>query len=92
MTLKQSTVTSSTGRVILLERSDDGRTDLREAATIRRAKDLCAVEGYFRENGCSEVEYDEELDVFRFAEDGRFAFCREFADWTLLWERGYLGF
>jgi hypothetical protein len=42
--------------------------------------------------GCSEFEYDEELDIFRFAEDGRFAFCREFAEWTLLWKRGYLDF
>ncbi len=82
----------STGRVIFLERSDDRRIDLREAATILRAKDLCDVEGYFRKEGGSEFEYDEELDVFRFAEDGRFAFCREFADWTLLWERGYLDF
>ena len=23
----------------------------------------------------------EELDIFRFPEDGRFAFCCEFADW-----------
>jgi hypothetical protein len=81
-----------TGRVIFVERSADRRIDLREAATIPRAKELCAVEVHFREKGCSEFEYDEELDVFRFAEDGRFAFCREFADWTLLWERGYLGF
>jgi hypothetical protein len=50
---------------------------------------LYDVETYFTENGCSDFEYDEELDVFRFPEDGRFAFCREFADWALLWERGY---
>jgi hypothetical protein len=47
---------------------------------------------YFTENGCSDFEYDQELDVFRFPEDGRFAFCREFADWELLGERGYLVF
>ena len=53
---------------------------------------LYDVEMYFRENGCSDFAYDEELDVFRFPEDGRFAFCREFADWELLRERGYLEF
>jgi hypothetical protein len=53
---------------------------------------LYDVEMYFREAGFSDFEYDEELDVFRFPEDGRFAFCREFADWELLRERGYLVF
>jgi hypothetical protein len=53
---------------------------------------LCEVEMYFRENGCSDFEYDEELNVFRFPEDGRFAFCSEFADWDLLQRRGYLVF
>lgn len=75
-----------------MKRPGDRPIDLHAAATILQAKDLCEVEGYFREKGCSEFEYDEKLDVFRFAEDGRFAFCREFADWTLLWERGYLDF
>jgi hypothetical protein len=41
--------------------------------------------------GGSEFVYDKELDVFRF-EDGRFAFCQEFADWELLGERGYFDF
>jgi hypothetical protein len=44
------------------------------------------------EERTSEFVYDAKLDVFRFAEDGRFAFCEEFADWTLLRERGYLTF
>ena len=57
-----------------------------------RSEDLCDVEAYFREKGAWEFEYDEKLDVFRFREDGRFAFCREFADWRLLEERGYLEF
>jgi hypothetical protein len=57
-----------------------------------RAEDLYDVETYFRQNGASEFVYDEELDVFRFPEDGRFAFCQEFADWELLGERGYLVF
>ena len=56
------------------------------------AGDLCDVEAYFRSKGGSEFVYDEELDVFRFPEDGRFAFCGEFADWDLLQERRYLDF
>jgi hypothetical protein len=36
--------------------------------------------------------YDEPIDVFRFPEDGRFAFCDTFADWERLHERGYLHF
>jgi hypothetical protein len=45
-----------------------------------------------REEGHSVFIYDEELDVFRFPEDGHFAFCKEFADWERLRERGYLDF
>ena len=56
------------------------------------ARDLYAIEVYFREEGHSEFVYDEELDIFRFPEDGRFAFCCEFADWERLQERGYLDF
>jgi hypothetical protein len=47
---------------------------------------------YFREEGHSEFVYDKELDIFRFPDDGRFAFCKEFADWERLWQRGYLAF
>jgi len=39
----------------------------------------------------SEFVYDEEHDHFRFPEDGRFAFSREWADLKLLQERGYYG-
>jgi hypothetical protein len=35
--------------------------------------------------------YDEKPDLFRFPEDGRFAFSREWADVKLLHERGYFG-
>ena len=59
--------------------------------TALLAKDLCDVEMYLSKKGCSEVVYDEELDVFR-VEDGQFAFCKEYADWSLLRERGYLDF
>ena len=59
--------------------------------TALRAEDLCDVETYLAKKGGSEFVYDVGLDGFRF-EDGRFAFCKEFADWRLLGERGYLDF
>jgi len=64
----------------------------RSQAKTRRGftKALVDIETFLMTNGVSEFVYDEELDVFRFAEDGRFAFCEEFADWDLLEERGYL--
>ena len=61
----------------------EGRSDL-------SARDLWEVEDYFRKQGVSEFIYDEPIDVFRFPEDGRFAFCDTFADWERLQERGYL--
>ncbi len=56
-----------------------------------RPEDLCDIVTYLMSKGGSEFVYDKELDVFRF-EDGRFAFCEEFADWGLLAERGYFDF
>ena len=53
------------------------------------AEDLWEVETYLSKRGGSEFVYDEELDVFRFAEDGSVAFCEEFADWQRLGELGY---
>jgi hypothetical protein len=55
-----------------------------------RAEDLCDLEEWFGEKGLSEFRHDESMDVFRLAEDGRFAFCRDFADWRLLENREYL--
>jgi hypothetical protein len=55
-------------------------------------KDLWRLEKYFMHKGTSEFVYDEKLDVFCFPEDGRVAFCDEFADWKRLRERGYLDF
>ena len=43
------------------------------------------------EGDTSDFIYDEEEDLFRFPEDGRFAFSREWADMELLQERGYFG-
>ena len=66
--------------------------DLCEVRPDLSPENLWDVEKYFREQGVSEFIYDEPLDVLRFPEDGRFAFCREFADWKRLQERGYLHF
>jgi hypothetical protein len=52
-----------------------------------RPEDLNYIATCLISKGGSEFVYDKELDVFRF-EDGRFAFCEEFADWKLLEERG----
>ena len=65
--------------------------DRPEAAAVR-AKDLYRIEMNRGETGTSEFVYDQQLDVFRFPEDGRFAFCDEFADWPLLREREYVAF
>jgi hypothetical protein len=62
------------------------------AKVALRAEDLYSTERYLRAKGVSEFVYDEKLDIFCFPEDGRFAFCDEFADWALLKERGYLTF
>ena len=50
----------------------------------RRAESLYELETLFREEGISELVYDEDHDLFRFPEDGRFAFSREWADVKLL--------
>ena len=64
---------------------------LPDVAKGLRPEDLCDIVTYLISKGGSEFVYDKELDVFRF-EDGRFAFCEEFADWKLLEERGYFNF
>jgi hypothetical protein len=61
-----------------------------EAAMGIRPESLYRIERYLTAKGVSEFAYDEKLDIFCFPEDGRFAFCDEFADWGLLSERGYL--
>jgi len=57
----------------------------------RGAETLYELEMIWREEGTSEFVYDEEHDLFRFPEDGRFAFSREWADVKLLEKRGYYG-
>ena len=63
-----------------------------EARSGLLAEDLWEAETYLSKKRVSEFVYDEELDVFRFAEDGRFALCEEFADWQRLRELWYLNF
>ena len=62
-----------------------------EAAAVR-ARSLYRIEMNHREAGTSGFVYDQQLDVFRFPEDSRFAFCEEFADWKRLREREYVLF
>ena len=72
---------------------DDKPAEHRPQAAMRLwLQDLHDLETYLAKKGGSDFVYDEELDVFRFPEDGRFAFCREFADWKVLEERGYIDF
>jgi hypothetical protein len=73
-----------------MDRSDSKSANPPEAAMGLRPESLYRIETYLRTKGVSEFAYDEKLDIFCFPEDGRFAFCDEFADWGLLRERGYL--
>jgi hypothetical protein len=74
-----------------MESRENKPTDHHEEPPLS-AQDLFTIEMYFRAKGVSDFRYDAELDAFRFPEDGRFAFCEEFADWKRLEERGYLDF
>jgi hypothetical protein len=55
----------------------------------RRSLALYEFKMALREEGLSDFVYDEQNDLFRFPEDGRFAFSREWSDVKLLQERGY---
>jgi hypothetical protein len=57
----------------------------------RGAETLYELEMAWLKEGTSEFVYDEEHDLFRFPEDGRFAVSKEWADVKLLQERGYYG-
>jgi hypothetical protein len=58
----------------------------------RRAAALYRFEMALRTEGeIPDFVYDEEQDLFRFPQDGRFAFSKEWADMKLLEERGYFG-
>ena len=70
----------------MMRRSDSNRERRR-----RQAEGLFELEMALREEGVSVLNYDEEHELFRFPEDGRFAFSRERADAELLRKRGYFG-
>jgi hypothetical protein len=57
----------------------------------RQAPALDEFETALPEEGYPDFVYDERQDLFRFPEDGRFAFSREWAGVKLLVERGYFG-
>jgi hypothetical protein len=57
----------------------------------RRSLALYEFEMALRVEGIADFVYDEENDLFRFPEDGRFAFSREWSAVKLLQERGYEG-
>jgi hypothetical protein len=80
----------ATVAVISMESRKKEPTNHPEAESTISAQDLYTIEAHVRKRGFSKFVYDKELDVFRFPEDGRFAFCEEFADWKLLRERRYL--
>ena len=69
--------------------SPAGRSD---SVTSLSPRDLWDLERYLAHKGGTDFVYNPELDIFCFPEDGRFAFCDEFADWERLRERGYLDF
>src|SRR5215218_2317430 len=71
-------------------RLENQELEMAELRSDLSARDLWEVEHYFRKQGVSVFLYDEPIDVFRFPEDGRFAFCETFADWERLQERRYL--
>jgi hypothetical protein len=77
------------GKPMRLEQQE---LEMAEVRSDLSARELWEVEDYFRKQGVSEFIYDEPIDVFRFPEDGRLAFCDTFADWERLQERGYLHF
>ena len=71
-------------------RLEQQELEMAELRSELSARELWEVENYLRKQGVSVFIYDEPIDVFRFPEDGRFAFCDAFADWERLQERGYL--
>ncbi len=75
-----------------MDPSDNTPARYSEAPLGLSVEDLHSIETHLRKNGRSHFVYDEELDIFRFPKDGRFAFGKKFADWKLLRERGYLNF
>ena len=89
---------SSEGPLTKLVRRLMGRFGSDQERRRRRAQALYRFEMALRKEGepldarrGSDFVYDEEQDLFRFPEDGRFAFSKEYANVKLLEERGYFG-
>jgi hypothetical protein len=74
-----------------MKEGQDGRFGTLRERRRRRAQALYEFETALHEEGYPDLVYDEGQDLFRFPEDGRFAFSREWADVKLLQERGYFG-
>jgi hypothetical protein len=74
-----------------MKEGQDGRFGTLRERWRRRAQALYEFETVLHEEGYPDFVYEEEQDLFRFPEDGRFAFSREWADVMLLEERGYFG-
>ena len=74
-----------------MKEGQDGRFGTLRQRRRRRAQALYEFETALHEEGYPDFVYDEGQDLFRFPEDGRFAFSREWADVKLLEKRGYFG-
>ena len=74
-----------------MKEGQDGRFGILRERQRRRAQALYEFETALHEEGYPDFAYDEGQDLFRFSEDGRFAFSRQWADVMLLQERGYFG-
>jgi hypothetical protein len=74
-----------------MKEGQDGRFGTLRERRRRRAQALYEFETALHEEGYPDFVYDEGQDLFRFPEDGRFVFSREWADVKLLEERGYFG-
>ena len=74
-----------------MKEGQDGRFGTLRERRRRRAQALYEFETALHEEGYPDFVYDEGQDLFRFPEDGRFAFSREWADVKVLEERGYFG-
>ena len=74
-----------------MKEGQDGRFGTLRERRRRRAQALYEFETALHEEGYPDLVYDEGQNLFRFPEDGRFAFSREWADVKLLQERGYFG-
>ena len=74
-----------------MKEGQDGRFGTLRERRRRRAQALYEFETALHKQGYPDFVYNEGQDLFRFPEDGRFAFSREWTDVMLLQKRGYFG-